>query len=155
VVVRDLRDALSSHYVKWQPRYQVPFDVYVAGDPGDRRFRGDIWWYIHFLNRWGDLARRLPDRVRVMRYEDLLAAPGPGLAAVGDWLGLELARRSIEAAVAGSTKEAMLEHRDPDNKRIVIRLAGEQGNPVFGAKETAIFRRIVNANLRYDFGYDY
>lgn len=156
VLVRDMRDALISNYAKWQTRYQVPFDVYVAGDPAGARYVCDAWWYVRFLNGWGRMATAYPDRVLTLRYEDLRRSPGPGLRAIAEHFGFSLSERAIEAAVQGSSKSAMLAREDANAGETVIRAdGGNADDPVFGPRERAILARILRANLRYDFGYDY
>jgi hypothetical protein len=64
VVVRDLRDAMVSNYEKWRTDYAVPFSTYVAGDPKGDAYVCDAWWYVRFLNRWGEVGRRPARRHR-------------------------------------------------------------------------------------------
>ena len=154
VLVRDMRDVLISNYMKWRERYGVPFDVYVAGDPAGKRYICDVWWYMHFLNRWGKVATRHTDNVLTMRYEDLRVSPAAGIRTIARHFRIPLSDSSVELAVRGSSKEAMRAREDPHAKETVIRDAGVD-DPVFGAREKAIFDRIIAANLRYDFGYDY
>jgi hypothetical protein len=156
VLVRDMRDALISNYVKWRERYQVPFDVYVEGDPGGKRYVCDAWWYVRFLNAWGRMATRYPDRVMVMRYEDLRKTPAAGLGAIAKHFGFALSDHAIETAVQGSSKSAMMARENANAHEKVIRVdSGAAGDPVFGPHEIAILARILKANLHYDFGYDY
>ena len=75
VLVRGIPDAMRSNYVKFRRRYGVSPAAYVRGDSRGRRFIADVWWYIHFYNRWGDVARNEPEHVLVVRYEDLRSAP--------------------------------------------------------------------------------
>ena len=70
VVVRDIRNVLISNYEKWRETYNVPFSRYVAGDPTSKAYVCDVWWYIHFLNQWGEVASRHPRSTRTFRYED-------------------------------------------------------------------------------------
>jgi hypothetical protein len=154
VVVRDMRDALISNYVKWRETYGVPFDVYVAGDPSAQRYICDVWWYIHFMNRWGEVATRLQDKVLTLRYEDLRVSPDAGIRSIARHFGIALSENSIRLAVEGSSKKAMLAHEDPDARETVISVRAKE-DPVFGPRERAIFDRIVAANLCYDFGYRY
>ncbi|MBI1214180.1 MAG: hypothetical protein GC190_22175, partial [Alphaproteobacteria bacterium] len=156
LLVRDMRDVLISNYAKWRDRYQVPFDVYVAGDPSGKRYVCDAWWYVRFLNAWGRMAMQHPDKVLTLRYEDLRKTPGDGLRAIAAHFGISLSDRAIEAAVQGSSKSAMLERRDARVGETVIRAdSGSAEDPVFGPHEKAILARILKTNLRYDFGYDY
>ena len=72
---------------------------------------------------------------------------------VAEHLQLKLTPSALETAVKGSSKDAMAARGNPENARTVIRF--EAQNPTYSAKDMATFRRIVNANLRYDFGYKY
>ena len=156
VLVRDMRDALISNYAKWRERYQVPFDVYVAGDPSGERYVCDAWWYVRFLNAWGRMATQYPDRVLTLRYEDLRKSPAAGLRAIAKHFGIALSDRAIDVAVQGSSKSAMLARENANAGEKVIRAdSGGAADPVFGPREKAILARIIRANLRYDFGYDY
>jgi hypothetical protein len=60
VLVRDIRSAMISHYVKWQHEYPAQLADYVRGDPSGVRYRADIWWYMHFFNRDLPATRRFP-----------------------------------------------------------------------------------------------
>jgi hypothetical protein len=156
VLVRDMRNALISNYVKWRERYQVPFHVYVEGDPAGKRYVCDAWWYVRFLNAWGQMAERYPSRVIVMRYEDLRKTPAAGVQAIAKHFGFKLSDQAIEAAVQGSSKSAMLARENANAGEKVIRAdAGSADDPVFGPRESATLARILSANLHYDFGYDY
>jgi hypothetical protein len=156
VLVRDMRDALISNYAKWRERYQVPFDVYVAGDPSGERYVCDAWWYVRFLNAWGRMATQYPERVLTLRYEDLRKTPAQGLRAIARHFDITLSDAAIETAVQGSSKSAMQAREDPKTGEKVIRVdAGNETDPVFGPHERGILARILKANLRYDFGYDY
>ncbi len=75
VLVRDIREAMLSNYVKWREQYDGSFAEYVEGDPLGRRHVADVWWYIHFFNRWGDVARARPQNTLIVRYEDLQDSP--------------------------------------------------------------------------------
>src|SRR6185295_17793739 len=97
-----------------------------------------------------------PGRILTLRYEDLRKAPAPGLDAIARHFGIALGERAIEAAVQGSSKAAMQAREDPGTHEKVIRVdAGSESDAVFGPHEKAILARILKANLRYDFGYNY
>src|SRR5262245_13737427 len=104
VLVRDMRDALISNYAKWRERYNVPFDVYVAGDPSGASYVCDVWWYVRFLNAWGRMATQYPDRIIVLRYEDLRKSPAEGLRTIARHFGITLGDAAIDAGVQGSSK---------------------------------------------------
>ena len=61
LLVRDIPDALVSGFRKWQDRYRVGLTDFVQGDPAGKRYIADVWWYIHFFNRWSAIWRRQPE----------------------------------------------------------------------------------------------
>ena len=67
MLVRDLRDVMISNFEQWRADYGVSFSRYVAGDPRGKAFFCDAWWYVRFLNRWGDIAGRYPEDTQVLR----------------------------------------------------------------------------------------
>jgi hypothetical protein len=96
VVVRDPRDVLVSNYEKWREKYAVPFSTYLEGDISGRKYICDIWWYIHFMNRWGRVAKRFPKQTLVLRYEDFFVDPRGNLERLGRWFGLALSPESYD-----------------------------------------------------------
>ena len=90
VVVRDVHDLLISNYEKWRESYAVPFSQYVAGDPRGKAYVCDVWWYVRFANRWGDVAQRHPLETLVLRYEDFRKYPLESLQRLCQHFGLEL-----------------------------------------------------------------
>ena len=113
VVVRDLRDTLVSNYEKWRSQYGVPFSRYVLGDPGGKAFRTDVWWYMRFLNRWGDIAERYPDETLVLRYEDFRQDPLRNLDRLARHFRLDLSEADLLAGVAVGSKSFMMTRQDP------------------------------------------
>lgn len=155
VLIRDMRDALVSNYEKYKERYGVPFSEYLRGDPSGHRYVIDIWWYMHFLNRWGRVVERFPEQALVIRYEDMKENPKRELERLCRHFGLELESRVFDDAVAESSKEKMLSRVDPDiNDRIIRKDTGGRRNG-FSPEENEIFREIVQKNLKYTLGYEY
>ena len=148
VLIRDVRKSLESVYVKWlldKPEARRPdFASYVAGDPWQRHPPASTWWYVQFLNHWGDVATALPERTFILRYEDMAKAPGDAVAAVARHFGIRLTPEAIAAAEAASTREAMRESADPHDRQQVV-----------SDEDRQILRRILTRHLRYDFGYDW
>src|SRR5690242_12758664 len=74
LLVRNIPDALTSYFCKWRDAKALGgLSEYVGRAPRPQGV--DVWWFIRFFNRWGLLRRVFPDRVMVVRYEDLLAEP--------------------------------------------------------------------------------
>lgn len=154
VVVRDLRDTLVSNYEKWRSRYGVSFSRYVLGDPGGKAFRTDVWWYMRFLNRWGEIAERYPDETLVLRYEDFRHDPLRNLDRLGRHFRLDLSEADLLAGVAVGSKSFMMTRQDPAVAERPIRPDGAQ-RVRFTARDLMALRRLLERNLRHDFGYGY
>ncbi len=154
VVVRDVRDLLISNYEKWRAAYNVPFSRYVAGDPRGDAYVCDVWWYVRFANRWGEIAQRHPRETLVLRYEDFRRNPLENLARLCQHFRLELTDADLEAGLAVGSKETMARHQDPDIDEQPVRPDG-QGNTIFSQNDLALLGGILNRHLRHDFGYAY
>lgn len=155
VVVRDIRDVLISNFEKWSgTRYHIDFSTYVRGDPTGRAYVCDVWWYIRFLNRWGEVARRFPGSTTVFRYEDFRRDPHAELDRLARAFSLGLAPGHIDVGVRAGTKEVMLAHHDPEVRERPVRADGS-GQARFSAEDVKVLRAILDRRLRHRFGYDY
>jgi hypothetical protein len=154
VVVRDIRDVLISNYEKWRPDYGVPFSRYVPGDPRGKAFVCDVWWYMRFLNRWGDVARRHPEATLVLRYDDFRKDPLENLRRLARHFRLDLSDTDLLAGVAVGSKEYMMARQDPQISERPIRPDGVEGAR-FSARDLEVLAGILGRNLRHDFGYRY
>lgn len=155
VLVRDIKTAMISNYVKWQPQYEVQFSVYVRGDPRGRRYVADLWWYIHFFNRWGDLAQARPHEVLVVRYEDLQSDTSAWLARIAAHLRLPLDDTTLAAALDVAGREALRSHLDPEDAALIMPTEEAKAAIGFSAGDNAFMRRVFRRHLRHDFGYGY
>lgn len=154
VVVRNIRDVMISNYEKWRETYGVPFSRYVAGDPTSKAYVCDVWWYIHFLNRWGDVASRYPAETLVLRYEDFRADRRTALEALARHLGLDLGPEALDVGAAAGAKEVMANHQDPNVDERPLRMDGVPA-ATFSDADEALLRGILDRNLKHDFGYGY
>ena len=154
VVLRDIRDFLVSHYEKWRPVYGAPFSRYVAGDPGGKAFRCDVWWYMRFMNRWGEVARRYPEQTLVLRYEDFRQDPMEHLSRLTRHFRLDLSDTDLLAGVAVGSKAYMLARQDPEVSERPIRPDGVEGAR-FSPRDLQMLGEILDRNLKHDFGYRY
>jgi cation:H+ antiporter len=156
VLVRDIREVMVSAYVKWIPEREIPFSDFVRGDPSNRRgYLCDVWWYISYLNRWGDVKASAPDETLVVRYEDMVAEPAFWLRRISDHFGLNLSDRAIEAALTLRDKDAALARRDPKDTERVIAPPNAKADVRFSEADLRELRSILSRHLRYDYGYDY
>ena len=156
VLVRDIREVMVSAYVKWIPEREIPFADFVRGDPTNRRgYLCDVWWYLSYLNRWGDVKASAPDETLVVRYEDMVAEPALWLRRISDHFGLNLSDRAIEAALTLRDKDAALARRDPTDTERVIAAPNAKADVRFSEADLRELRSILSRHLRYDYGYDY
>jgi uncharacterized membrane protein YkvA (DUF1232 family) len=118
VLVRDIRAAMVSHFVKYEDQYKG-FSRYVRGDPSGKRYVADLWWFMHFFNRWGDVALARPRDVLVVRYEELLADPAVCLRRVAVHLGIELGDHAIAAALRMGDRDTIRSLLDPNDHQLI------------------------------------
>jgi hypothetical protein len=154
VVVRDIQDVLISNYEKWRPEYGVPFSRYVPGDPRGKTFVCDVWWYMRFMNRWGEIARRHPQGTLVLRYEDFRKDPLENLRRLARHFRLDLSDADLMAGVAVGSKDYMMARQDPQISERPIRPDGVEGAR-FSARDREVLAGILDRNLKHDFGYRY
>lgn len=155
VLVRDMRGALISNYLKWQRHYNVPFSQFVRGDPAGRRFHCDTWWYVSFLNHWGDMAAAYPADTLIVRYEDLQRDPMHWLGKICAHLKIVVSGQALQAGIAAGEKSAVLASLDPTINEIVITDDVAKSLIAFSPSDLAVLRSIRARHLRYDFGYSY
>ncbi len=155
VFVRDIRQAMLSNYVKWRERYDVPFTEYLKGDPLGRRFVADIWWYIHFFNRWGAVAQAWPESTLIVHYEDVQAAPGYWLRRIAQHLGVTLDDAAVAAALPFVERGAVQAQLDPGYGETIIPEPSARAKAAFSPAEAALFQTILHRHLRFTLGYDY
>ncbi len=155
VLVRDMRAALVSNYAKWAARYGVPFSVYLRGDPRGKRYNSDLWWSIRFLDAWGDLIARLPDRVLLVRYEELRADPARELERVAAHFALDVDAAALAHGVAVSGKQAMAAKDDPARPPGAVRATAANPFDEFDAADRTFFSTVCATHLRHPLGYDY
>jgi hypothetical protein len=153
VMVRNIEDALQSNYRKWRGQYNAPPSAFTRGDPWGRRFVADAWWYVHFFNRWGAWAAADPDRVLLVRYEDLQAAPDLWLPRIAGHLQLGFDAAALRAALAFTSKEAIQQRQDPNAGEVIV--PDPVATPAFAFDDADLLaiRCILRRHLRHDFGY--
>ena len=126
VLVRDLRASLASNYVKWSQRYGVDFSTYLRGDVAGRRYNSDIWWTLRFMNAWGAAAARAPQRIKVLRYEDLQFNTLGELTRIASHFQLNLSAAALAHGVAQSDKSTMTKLDDPKRPPGAVRIGGDE-----------------------------
>jgi hypothetical protein len=153
LMVRAIDSAMLSNYTKWHADYQAPLAEFVRGDPFGRRFVADIWWYIHFFNRWGDWAKADPERILVVRYEDLAADPGTWLGRIANHLRLGFDEAALQAALRFRSKDAIRALQDPNAGEIIVPDAAVTPRAVYSAADRRFINETLARYLRHDFGY--
>jgi hypothetical protein len=155
VLVRDIEQAMLSHYVKWRGETGLSLSDYVHVPAPGRKTVADVWWYIDFFNRWGRLASNHPDQVLVVRYEQLRGDPTYWLETVLRHYRIRVAPSSIEAAVKASKRETMRREQDPNAGEVIIPADHERFSASFMPEDRAELHAMLSKRLRYDFGYQY
>jgi hypothetical protein len=155
VLVRDLRASFVSYYEKIPTDQRcATFSEFLRGrdrTASDHRF----FRQIRFLNSWSKMRRVAPDRVTVVRYEDLLERPQAELQRVWSYLGFPSVGGSVfDQAAALSTKEAMA-RLATDEERSVVRKDKRHPFRWYSDADRAYFKAAVERYLRDDYGYDY
>ncbi len=154
VLLRDPREALASYWVKWADAYGLgTFSEFLRRpSPGAKKI-DDIWWFVRFFNRWGALAQALPDRVLVLRHEDLKANPGEGVRRLWAHWGVTLRQADLAAAVAVSSKQAVAAKLDPAHGGAVVPSEEKRAAVVWTDADRAHLSALLRDHLRHDFGY--
>lgn len=156
ILVRDMRASLVAHFEKKKHVYKVSFSEYLKGDVSGKRYSADIWWYIHFLNRWGEVVKSLGDEVLIVKYELLKEDASGLLGSVFAHIGIEMDDEVLQFAVSGSTKEEMLKKIDPNHwHQGVVRVDNRDPLDWFSKEDRVLFENILADNLKHDFGYEY
>jgi len=155
VLVRDIRASLVSNYEKWRARYDCPFSEFLRGDPAGRRYNSDIWWCFRFLNAWEAVRRTAPERVLVLRYEDLQQDTPAGLARVAAHFGLALQAEDIAVGIAAGTKDQMAAREDPARPKGAVNAGARAVADYFSAEDRQWFTAQCARYLASDYGYDY
>jgi hypothetical protein len=154
VLVRDIREALLSYYVKWAQTYDLGSlpDFLRRPAPGKKKI-DDLWWFIRFFNRWGEAAEHRPNAVLVVRHEDIRANPGAWVRRIWSHWGVTLSEGSIAAAVAVSSKDAVARNLDPAHGETIVPDKAKRNAVRLSAEDEAYLAEIFARHLHEDFGY--
>lgn len=154
ILVRDIRQALLSYYVKWVERYELgSIADYVRRPAPDGKRVNDVWWFIRFFNRWGEMQARQPGNILVVRQEDLKADPGEWVRRVWAHWGVTLTPADIAAAVAVSDREVMARKLDPKSREVIVPDRARREAAVLSADDEAYLSELFGKYLKHDFGY--
>ena len=167
ILVRDIRAGVVAHYEKWKGAYDVDFPAYLRGDVRGRKYRCDIWEQIRFLNSWGPVVERHPERTAVLKYEDLKADTRGQLARVCDYFHIEgVSPDLLDEVVAGASKEEMAKLPQPNLDRRHRHLQGvhvprnvrmdpRPSDEWYTEDDRRFVSEVCRQYLKYTFGYQY
>lgn len=159
ILVRDIRDALVAHYEKRKSKFNVDFSTYLRGDVSGRKYRYDIWLRIRFLNGWGPVVERHPERTAVLKYEELLADTRGELARVCDYFHIKgVTPDLLDEVIAGASKEEMAKRPDPQWTGAlskVVRTDSRLSEEWYSDEDRRFAAELCRRNLKYTFGYQY
>lgn len=154
VLVRDIREALLSYYVKWAERYALGGlpEFLRRPAPGQRKI-DDLWWFIRFFNRWGEAAVGRPGEVLVVRHEDIRADPATWVRRIWSHWGVTLTQADIAAAVAVSGKAATARSLDPTHGETIVPDQARRDAVRLSPADEAYLAEMFARHLQHDFGY--
>jgi hypothetical protein len=158
VLVRELRESLVSHYERFKGDYRgADFSAYLRGDVRQKTYHSDLWSRIRFMNEWGRVLARRPDRAALLRYEDLKTDTAGSLKTACAFFGIrDVTQPVIEKALADGAREKMAEKPNPTVKTTVVRTA--QRPPLesyFTPENQAFLDETLRRYLEFDMGYGY
>lgn len=157
VLMRGLRESLVSHYERFKGDYgDVDFSTYLRGDVRQKKFHSDIFSRMRFMNEWGNLIEAYPDRIGVVKYEDMREDTTAALKRVCDFFKIEGATRDICAqAVEESRREKMAKKHNPEITTTVVRREHKPVETYYTPENQRAFEDICRRFLLHDFGYGY
>ncbi len=152
LLVRDIRSTLESHYAREKKFYgDATFSEFLRGG---KRFNKDIWWDIRFLNAWARVMDNAPDRVCVVRYEDLQKNANIEIERICSFFNIAADKEDIEFSVRNSTKDKM-NNKNGYNHVSIVRMKEVDTFSFYNDSDRAFIRNTLNKHLVHDFGYDY
>ena len=150
VLARHIPEALSSYYAKWAQTCGLGelSDFVRRPPPGQKRI-DDVWWYIRFFNRWGQIAQMAPEKVLVVRYEQLHGDPGALIARIWAHWGVTLSAEDIAAGVRAGSREAMVGRLDPASAEVVMPEPALRAQVRLSPEDRALLWRTLARHLRH------
>lgn len=153
VLVRDIRQAMLSVYVKWAGEIGTDLTAYVRR-PAPGRV-ADVHWFARFFNHWGDMADAFGRQVLVVRYEDVQAAPEYWLRRIGTHYGIAFDDADVAAAMTVHGREAVRRKLDPLHGEAVVSDDASRAAAALSFDDERYLAALLSARLRHDFGYGY
>ena len=102
------------------------------------------------------MVERHPERVAVLRYEDLKADTRGQLARVCEHFGIDgVTPDLLDDVIAASSKDEMAKRPNPKVDRIVVRTDTRPADDWYNDADRRFFAEVCRRNLKYTFGYKY
>jgi hypothetical protein len=150
VLARHIPEALLSYYVKWNVEAELgSLSDFVRRPSPGKRGVDDVWWFVRFFNRWGAIARMDPERVLVVRYEQLLTDPAPLIRKIWAHWGVTLSEADVAAGIEAGSRERVKAMLDPALGETIIPDQAERENTRLSPHDRALLWRIMADHLRY------
>ncbi|HEX5790643.1 MAG TPA: sulfotransferase domain-containing protein [Luteolibacter sp.] len=162
LLVRDPRHSLVACYHKHKHEHNLAFADFlrVRQDllfkaTGKRKFVNDIWWLSRFLNSWSVLLEQHPDKITLLRYEDLRSRTRDNLIVALKGLNLPVPDNEVlDWCIAESSKEKMAQKEDTARSFKVVRQDDSNPLSIFSADDKRFFLETFERNCRSSLGYD-
>jgi hypothetical protein len=154
VLVRDIREALASYYVKWAERYDLgSFSDYLRRPAPGLKKVDDVWWFIRFFNRWGEALAARPAEIAVVRQEDMKRDPAMIIRQVWAHWGVMLTNGDVAAGVEVSGRDAVAVTLDASYGETIVPERAKREAVVLSDEDQAYLAELFARHLKHDFGY--
>ena len=156
ILVRDIRDGVVAPYEKPKGISNEDFVTFLSTDLRGRKHRHDMWTRIRFLNSWGPVVARHPERTAVLKFEDLKADTRGALARVCDYFKIQGATPDLlDEVVTAATKEELAKLLKASWTRSVVRMDLPPPEQWYSEEDLRFVTELLRRNLKYTFGYRY
>jgi hypothetical protein len=164
IVVRDMRDAMVSHYEKYKKMndLDLPFSVFLRQKSRKGFQHGPVFSKrVKFFNSWVRGRKNTKDFL-IIRYEDLLADTEKNLKKIINFI--DLPAEDLDAVVSkavdfGSVKNMKQregsQKKEGEKKTVVNKGISGRYKEYFTEEDKEYFQNYVRENLIDSFGYDY
>jgi len=160
LLIRDLRDSLVSRYEKYTQQCSNPksFSEFLREGYVDNNGnkKNSLKQKVNFLNSWHKNKDK-PERLLLVKYEDLKQEPVNKMKGVLSFLGLEVEESFVEKVVEFGSFDNMKKlasERLKNNKVVNKGKTGRHRN-YFNKGNQKFFKEFLEQYLNNDFNYDY
>ncbi len=158
VLVRDLRTSLISHYERFKGDYNnVDFDTYLRGDVNQKLYHSDIYSRIRFMNEWGRMLARYPQKTTQLRYEDMQTDPQQALKKVCEFFDVPGVTDALVGRIVEENTQTKMAEK-PKNPLVTTTVIRTEHKPMefyFTQENSIFFEETCAKLLLHDFGYGY